>query len=114
MLLAAAGSNHVTGVAPDTLALRNQTLRASASAWGLAAQDVEASLHQSSTGFRDVVGMRELFGLTPAPEFAVWAARRAVPPRGRFASMDDFDLSTPVGRSRDAWLPADALNRVWT
>ncbi|WP_322749792.1 MULTISPECIES: ethanolamine ammonia-lyase subunit EutB [unclassified Frankia] len=123
LLLAAAGSNHVTGVTPDALALRNQTLRASASAWGLGAldvqdvqgpQDVQASLHQSSTGFRDVVGMRELFGLTPAPEFAAWAARRAVPPRGRFASLDDLNLSTPVRRSRDAWLPADALNRVWT
>ncbi|WP_322761637.1 ethanolamine ammonia-lyase subunit EutB [Frankia sp. Cr2] len=113
LLLAAAGSNHVTGVTPEAPALRHQAVRASASTWEPVADDVQAGLNRSSTAFRDVIGMRELFGLTPAPEFAAWAARRAVPPRGRFAARDGLDLPAPAGRRRDAWMPDDALNRAW-
>jgi ethanolamine ammonia-lyase large subunit len=67
LLLAAAGCNYVMGVP--------------------CADDV--MLNYQSTSFHDAVGVRELFSLRPAPEFANWLAQRGITRDGRLANNDD-------------------------
>jgi ethanolamine ammonia-lyase large subunit len=66
MLLAAAGVNYVMGVP--------------------GADDV--MLNYQSTSYHDAAGVRELFGLRPAPEFARWLEERGVFRGGRLAPRD--------------------------
>ncbi len=56
MLLAAAGCNYVVDV-PATVGVK---------------------VNNQSTGFHNAAGMRDLFGLYPAPEFAAWMAGRGL------------------------------------
>jgi ethanolamine ammonia-lyase large subunit len=37
-------------------------------------------LNYQSTSYHDALAMRRLFGLEPAPEFAVWLERHGLPP----------------------------------
>jgi ethanolamine ammonia-lyase large subunit len=67
LLLAAAGCNYVMGVP--------------------CADDV--MLNYQSTSYHDAVGVRELFGLRPAPEFAQWLEERGITRGGRLASSDE-------------------------
>jgi ethanolamine ammonia-lyase large subunit len=63
LLLAAAGCNYVMGVP--------------------CADDV--MLNYQSTSYHDAATVRELFGLSPAPEFAAWLEERGVFRAGRLA-----------------------------
>ncbi|MBL8794787.1 MAG: ethanolamine ammonia-lyase subunit EutB [Planctomycetia bacterium] len=63
MLLAAAGCNYFMGVA--------------------CADDV--MLNYQSTSFHDAAGVRQLFGLRPAPEFAAWLEERGIFQNGQLA-----------------------------
>jgi ethanolamine ammonia-lyase large subunit len=67
ILLAAAGCNYVMGVP--------------------CADDV--MLNYQSTSYHDAAGMRELFGLRPAPEFAAWLEEVGAFSGGRLAQMED-------------------------
>ncbi len=67
LLLAAAGVNYVMGVP--------------------CADDV--MLNYQSTSFHDSAGVRELFGLKPAPEFAAWLEERGIFRHGQLALADD-------------------------
>jgi ethanolamine ammonia-lyase large subunit len=66
LLLAAAGVNYVMGVP--------------------CADDV--MLNYQSTSYHDAAGVRELFGLRPAPEFAAWLEQREIFRGGRLALRD--------------------------
>jgi ethanolamine ammonia-lyase large subunit len=66
LLLAAAGVNYVMGVP--------------------CADDV--MLNYQSTSYHDAAGVRELFGLRPAPEFAWWLEQREIFCGGRLALRD--------------------------
>ncbi|MHB1557009.1 MAG: ethanolamine ammonia-lyase subunit EutB [Isosphaeraceae bacterium] len=66
LLLAAAGCNYVMGVP--------------------CADDV--MLNYQSTSYHDALGVRRLFGLRPAPEFAAWLEARGLP-SGRPPMIDD-------------------------
>ncbi|MNC99979.1 Ethanolamine ammonia-lyase heavy chain [compost metagenome] len=46
-------------------------------------------LNYQSTSYHDAVGVRELFGLRPAPEFAKWLEERGITRNGRLASTDE-------------------------
>jgi ethanolamine ammonia-lyase large subunit len=66
VLLAAAGCNYVMGVP--------------------CADDV--MLNYQSTSYHDAAGVRELFGLRPAPEFAAWLEEVEIYRKGRLAARD--------------------------
>jgi ethanolamine ammonia-lyase large subunit len=66
LLLATAGVNYVMGVP--------------------CADDV--MLNYQSTSYHDAAGVRELFGLRPAPEFAAWLEQREIFRGGRLALRD--------------------------
>ncbi|SBW29055.1 ethanolamine ammonia-lyase [Candidatus Protofrankia californiensis] len=76
MLLAAAGCNHVAGV-PSGHTVTGQVAS------------------QRSTGVGDAIGVRDLFGLYPAPEFAAWMADR-----GLFSGQGLPDHGSPRGAGR--------------
>jgi ethanolamine ammonia-lyase large subunit len=67
LLLAAAGCNYVMGVP--------------------CADDV--MLNYQSTSYHDAVGVRQLLGLRPAPEFERWLEERGIFSNGRLGSADD-------------------------
>jgi ethanolamine ammonia-lyase large subunit len=69
LLLAAAGVNYVMGVP--------------------CADDV--MLNYQSTSYHDAAGVRALFGLRPAPEFAAWLEGRGIFRGGRLALRDGPD-----------------------
>ena len=66
MLLTAAGCNYFMGVPCSD----------------------DVMLNYQSTSFHDAAGMRQLFGLRPAPEFAAWLEERGVLRGGRLAVGD--------------------------
>lgn len=74
LLLAAAGCNYVMGVP--------------------CADDV--MLNYQSTSYHDVAGVRDLFGLTPAPEFAAWLEATGVTRNGRLTGGGPATLAGRV------------------
>jgi ethanolamine ammonia-lyase large subunit len=70
LLLAAAGCNYVMGVP--------------------CADDV--MLNYQSTSYHDAAGVRDLFGLNPAPEFAAWLEANGVTRNGRLAGGEPTAL----------------------
>jgi ethanolamine ammonia-lyase large subunit len=82
LLLVAAGCNYVMGVP--------------------CADDV--MLNYQSTSYHDAATVRELFGLTPAPEFAAWLEANGVHRRGRLAPPTDalLDRARPLLTGRPA------------
>jgi ethanolamine ammonia-lyase large subunit len=68
----------------------------------------DVMLNYQSTSYHDAAGMRELFGLSPAPEFAAWltaagllADGRLVPPAGGFGEVLSAGLDRALaGASR--------------
>src|SRR5205085_5760271 len=82
LLLAAAGCNYVMGVP--------------------CADDV--MLNYQSTSYHDAAGMRQLFGLRPAPEFAAWLEERDIFRGGKLAPADGVRrrMLTQVGRMLEA------------
>jgi ethanolamine ammonia-lyase large subunit len=75
LLLAAAGCNYVMGVP--------------------CADDV--MLNYQSTSYHDAAGVRQLFGLRPAPEFAEWLEREGITQRGRLAANDSNSRTRLLG-----------------
>jgi ethanolamine ammonia-lyase large subunit len=67
MLLAAAGCNYFMGVPCSD----------------------DVMLNYQSTSYHDAVGMRQLFGLTPAPEFLAWLVERGVICNGKLAQANE-------------------------
>ena len=47
----------------------------------------DVMLNYQSTSYHDVAGMRQLFGLRPAPEFAAWLERSGITSGGRLAPV---------------------------
>src|SRR5438552_9384773 len=76
LLLAAAGCNYFMGVP--------------------CADDV--MLNYQSTSFHDAAGVRKLFGLRPAPEFADWLEECGVFRDGQLARADDLFREKLVDR----------------
>ncbi len=80
MLLTAAGCNYFMGVP--------------------CADDV--MLNYQSTSYHDTAGMRELFGLGPAPEFAAWLEERGIYRNRRLAPMDQGARRQLLGHVENA------------
>jgi ethanolamine ammonia-lyase large subunit len=49
----------------------------------------DVMLNYQSTSYHDAATVRELFGLSPAPEFAAWLEKRGVFRGGRLAPVTD-------------------------
>ncbi|AEH11655.1 MULTISPECIES: ethanolamine ammonia-lyase subunit EutB [Protofrankia] len=81
MLLAAAGCNHAAGVPPGHPVPRQATGPGQVAGRGV-------------TGIDDAIGVRDLFGLRPAPEFAAWLADRGL--------SSGHGLPEPAGSPRRA------------
>ncbi len=75
LLLAAAGCNYVMGVPCSD----------------------DVMLNYQSTSYHDAATVRELFGLTPAPEFAAWLEQRGVFRAGRLAPGERPALVAGLG-----------------
>lgn len=83
LLLAAAGCNYVMGVP--------------------CADDV--MLNYQSTSYHDVLAVRQLFGLKPAPEFAAWLSRHGLP-------ADRTDLGIDAEHLADRSAPGRMLEQA--
>ncbi|HEU0101691.1 MAG TPA: ethanolamine ammonia-lyase subunit EutB [Mycobacteriales bacterium] len=86
VLLAAAGCNYVMGVPGSD----------------------DVMLGYQSTSYHDAAGVRELFGLRPAPEFAAWMEAHGVLRQGRLADEAD-GVPELLLRGLDAALARPAL-----
>lgn len=81
MLLTAAGCNYFMGVP--------------------CADDV--MLHYQSTSYHDAAAMRDLFGLTAAPEFAAWLEQRGIFRCGRLASSSQRERLSLLAQAERAF-----------